>query len=167
MSGHALLVNLAAEPIPPSDILRRLKQVHPALGLKFYEPGAGVSSWAVTWKWRDDDPRRERIRRQEIPPDADIDIIAWLPLGCSVDEAAGFVERAVRHYPRDDIRALCDRLHHYNRVEAVQENWREVESRVMTRAEDLGKAATPRSVVPADLERPPQPQDTAGAAAPA
>lgn len=152
------------EPQPPTEIVRRLRQVHAALGLKFYHPAAGFSSWAVTWTWAANDPRRERIQRGEIRPDADFDIIAWLPLDCPVAEAAAYVERAVKHYPREDIQNLTNRLHHYNAVEAPAENWREVEAAVMTRAEDLGKAATPRAAVAVELREseqatpaPPQP----------
>jgi hypothetical protein len=149
MSG--IVLNPLGQPQPPSDIVRRLRQVHPALGLKFYQPGVGASAWALTWRWPDADPRREYIRRGQMAADADYDILTWLPLDCPVDQAAGYVERALAHHPREDIKSLVSRVHHYNAEAAVDANWREVETAVMTTAESLGKKATPRSVVPRDI----------------
>ena len=141
----ALVLNQLGLPEPPTEIVRRLKQIHPAFGLKFYRPAAASSLWALTWQWADNDPRRSYIRRGEIAPDADYDILAWLPLDCSVEQAAAYVERAVRGHPREDIKRLTERLQHYNQTTAVDENWTDVEAAVMTKAEDLGKKATPRS----------------------
>jgi hypothetical protein len=107
-----MILNFRGEPTPPSDIVARLAQVHPALALRFVS-----GAWAVTWTWAESDPRRERIRQGEIPEESAHDIVGYLPIGCSAEEAPAYIERSFKQFPRDDIKQLLERLHHYNTVE--------------------------------------------------
>jgi hypothetical protein len=42
------------------------------------------------------------------------DIIGYLPLGCSVDEAPAYLSKMVRAFPRDDIQRLSNAVESYN-----------------------------------------------------
>jgi hypothetical protein len=106
-------------PVPPSEIVERCKRIHPALGLKFAS-GLGGSGWAITWDWTEHDKRRATILTGVTDPKMAYDMVGYLPFGCSVDEAPGYIERSLKQYPREEVSKLCDRIHHYNRVEAPQ-----------------------------------------------
>lgn len=93
------------EPAPA--VLRRLHDLSPDLGLRHLHDGFGA--WAVTLRWREDDPRRAMIRAQEIADDPH-DIIGYAPYGTTADEVPGFVERHLRESGREDARALAGRL---------------------------------------------------------
>lgn len=49
--------------------------------------------WAICERWRENDPRRERIKTGELSPADDWDVIGFLPLGCSAEEVEGYVLR--------------------------------------------------------------------------
>jgi hypothetical protein len=42
------------------------------------------------------------------------DIIGYLPLGCSVDEAPAYLAKMIRAFPREDIQRLSDSVENYN-----------------------------------------------------
>lgn len=107
----ALILTDRGDPSPPSDIVRRLQQVHESLGLRWCG-----HAWGLTYRWRADDPRRAMMQSGELSPEHDHDILVYLPTDCSAEEAFGYMERAVTRnwMGRDDIRQLCDRLFHYN-----------------------------------------------------
>lgn len=110
------LLNDRGDPQPPADILNRLKGLHPAFGMRFAD-GIGGSGWAVTWEWPENDKRRAWIREGKYDPNAAYDRIGYLPFGCSVDQAAGYIERAFKAYPRDEIRKFAEATRQWNAVE--------------------------------------------------
>jgi hypothetical protein len=117
-SARPVLVrDLAGIPVPPSEIVERCKRIHPALGLRFAS-GLGGSGWAITWDWTEHDKRRAWILEGKTSPDGAYDIVGYLPFGCPVDEAPGYIERSLKQYPREEVSKLCDRIHHYNTTEA-------------------------------------------------
>ena len=111
----AIVLNLQGTPEPPTDIVAGLKRVHPNLGLR-YQEGHGGRNWAFTWTWPDDEPRREWIKQGKMSPDSAHDILCYLPLDCTLDQAAQYAERALLAYPRAEVSKLCERMHHYNNV---------------------------------------------------
>ena len=58
-------------------------------------PSLGGAYWAIKERWPDRDPRRERIKRQEIPPNADSDIITTFPASVRADDVVAWVDK---HY---------------------------------------------------------------------
>jgi hypothetical protein len=95
------------EVVPPPAVVRRLHDLSPDLGLRHLHESFGA--WAITLRWREDDPRRAMIRAQEIADDPH-DIIGYAPYGCAADEVPAFVERQLRESGREDARALAGRI---------------------------------------------------------
>lgn len=113
MPVPGVVLNSAGMPEPSPETVRRLKQVHPGLSLR-YVPGADDRVWMITMEWQNGDPRWEMVQRQELAPNASFDIIGYLPLGCSADEAAPYVERSLRTAVHEDVRNLTSRMLQYN-----------------------------------------------------
>lgn len=86
-----MIISALDDPIAPPLAQAALHAVDPRFFLKWI---TGVLRyWAICERWRENDPRRERIRTGELPPDKDWDAIGYLPLGCSVEEVEGYVLR--------------------------------------------------------------------------
>ena len=117
-----MIYGLDHQPVPPSEIVRRIKQVHPSLGLK-WAPGCFwsekrqrmVDSWAITEEWPENDRRRQQARDGKLPLDECHDIIVFLPEDCSADEAYGYiVNKMVANRGKESIKKLLERMHAYN-----------------------------------------------------
>ena len=102
----ALLLNERGIPQPPSDIQRRLREVHPDLSIRFVNPMTGA--WAICLDWAESDPRRVHVQRQDLDPFNTTDIIGYLPLDCSVAEAPAYVQKALRAYPKENVQRMAD-----------------------------------------------------------
>lgn len=103
----------AGIPVPPQEITERLTRMDPALGLRYLS-----AEWAVIWRWPADDPRWATVQSGETDPAFAFDIVGWLPITCSVDEAPAWLERTLRQYPKESVRKLCDRIAVWNTVDA-------------------------------------------------
>lgn len=112
----AIVLGADSLPVPPSEIIARCKRIHSALNLRFAE-GLSGSGWAITWEWPPSDRRWARVQAQEVDPLMAYDIVGYLPFGCSIDQAPGYIERALKQYPRDEVRRVVDRMSHWNAVE--------------------------------------------------
>lgn len=115
----ALILNSAGKPEPSPEISRRLRAVHAGLHLRFMEYADG--NWAVCMNWQPDDRRWEMVQRNELDPSSTYDIIGYLPLACSPDEAPAYLERSMRTYPRNDIKNMADKVIEYNETQPVNE----------------------------------------------
>lgn len=109
------LVNERGGPVPPADILSRTKTIHAALSLRFM-PDLDHSTWALTWEWPDTDSRWARVRSGEISRESAYDIIGYLPLDCTVEQAPSYIEAHLKHYPKEEIRKLHASVTHWNDV---------------------------------------------------
>lgn len=117
-----MIVDSQHRPVPPTEIVRRLRQVCPTLGLSFC-PGAFwseraqrmVDSWAITEDWEPSDPRHRRVQAGEIDPGHCFDVLTFLPADCSVDEAFGyFVRSCQRNRGKASVNQMLDRVHTFN-----------------------------------------------------
>ena len=124
-------------PYAPSDIVTRLRQVNPRLGL-LWRNGWNGAHWALVMEWDESDRRRSRVRSGELAPDEAHDILAFLPPDCSADQAYGYLVNAFRASSEENTRKLLDRVHTYNDnvLKAHEEsalsdalNWAEVRGR--------------------------------------
>jgi hypothetical protein len=102
----ALLLNGAGAPEPSPSVTRRLRAIHPGLFLR-HIPHAGPM-WAVCLTWPDNEPRREHVRSGELPPDRAHDIIGYLPMDASLDEAPAYLEKMFRTYPSESVQRMAD-----------------------------------------------------------
>lgn len=112
-----VLLNSAGQPEPPTHVVARLRALHAGLHLKFLSHTG--EHWAVCMTWGPDDRRWERVQRGETDPASTYDIIGYLPVDCSVDEAPSHLERVLRQYPKDEIRNMADHVQHYNATAPV------------------------------------------------
>lgn len=115
-----LVTNLNGAPEAPRDIVDRLRRVDPALGLRWM-PDLDRSSWALTWEWPLNDGRWARVQCNDISRESAYDIIGYLPVGCSIDQAAGYVETHLKQYPKEEIRKLHKAVQRWNEVEIPQQ----------------------------------------------
>ena len=107
-----VLLNSAGLPEPPTHVVTRLRALHAGLSLKFLDQTG--EHWAVCMAWQPDDRRWEWVQRNETNPNAAYDIIGYLPVDCSVDEAPAHLERVFRMYPKDEVRNMADHVQAYN-----------------------------------------------------
>ena len=110
MSG-VLLLNALGRPEPSPEVSRRLKAIHTGLSLRWVA-GAG-EHWAICMAWQPEDRRWATVQEGAYDPHLTFDIIGYLPMSCGPDEAAPYLERTFRTFPREDIQ----------RMSAAMENW--------------------------------------------
>lgn len=100
-------------PQPPEEIVRRLRQVNPHLGVRFVH-SCLEPYWALTWDWPENDPRRRGVLAGDVDPANCWDLLCMLPLDCSVDDAYGYFVNHCRRATREEIRGMLDRITAYN-----------------------------------------------------
>lgn len=112
-----VLLNSAGTPEPPTAIVKRLRALHAGLHLRFLEHTG--EHWAVCMDWQPEDARWERVQTGQTDPGSAYDIIGYLPILCSADEAPAYLERTFRQYPKDEIRNMADAVAKYNETTPV------------------------------------------------
>lgn len=143
-----MIYTMTGQPIPPSDVVRRLKQVDENLDLKFvaynttdYGNVNSVQYWAIIYRWRAEDPRNVMIQRGDMPRDAAYDVVTMLPLDCEVHQAFSLFERGARQLAgREDANLLRSRVHKWNEAaqqEAMKETKELAEELIATNAGTL------------------------------
>lgn len=137
-SARPVLVrDVEGVPLPPSEIVERCQRIHPLLGLRF-AGGLGGTGWAITWEWPENDKRWEWVRSGKYDPKCAHDIVGYLPFGCSVSEAPGYIERSLKQYPREEVKRLVERVSYFNAVEAPKAQVAEATAAVV---DDVMRAA--------------------------
>jgi len=106
-----LIRGLDEVPLPPSDLLAEIERRCPGAGLLYTRV-----SWAITLKWREDDPRRRFIQSGEMQPHGDFDVVGHLPVTCSLDQAPALIERELKNWPEDHFRELRNAITQWNDV---------------------------------------------------
>lgn len=89
----ALLFGASGKPEPSPEIQRRLQAIDPRLSLRFYEDYP--RHWSVVCGWRADDRRWAQVQSGAMDPSMAQDIIGWLPVDCSVEDAPAYLERTL------------------------------------------------------------------------
>jgi hypothetical protein len=94
-------------PLAPSSVLAELAEINPRLGLNYHK---FTRSFMLTLTLADDDPRREMIRRGELSPHADFEILCPVPADVPLDELRSWCAGQLRRVgqSRDDIRRMVD-----------------------------------------------------------
>lgn len=108
----AILVDDLGIPQPPSDVTRRLREVHPGAGL-LHTPHAGPQ-WAITLAWAADDPRWALVQSQAVNPNRTFDIIGYLPYDCAVDHAPSYLARVFRTSSRPEVQRMAEAVESHN-----------------------------------------------------
>lgn len=111
----ATILGLDHQPIPPSGIVDRIRQVDPHLDLMWGEGAFGAPGWWVIYRWPESDKRRSMIARGEMHPADAWDWFARLPPDCPVDQAYGYIVNAFRSSGHKEAKRLLGRTGEYNR----------------------------------------------------
>ena len=127
-----VVLNHRGTPEPSSEIQRRLRQVHPRLELRYIE--AFDAHWAICMRWAENDARWRMIQSNEVDPNRSIDIVGYLPMTCSPDEAPAHLEKSFREYPLDEVRRLTDFVSQYNAVQPAEQAMQEAIAEVLDSA---------------------------------
>lgn len=109
-----MLVTAIGDPVAPPLAQAALQAVDPRFFLKWVK---GVMQyWAICERWRDNDPRWERIQAGELSPENAWDVIGYLPLGCSAEEVEGYVLREFTRVtdPKKQAEAMVDAIEKEN-----------------------------------------------------
>lgn len=109
------LLTAAGHPVPPTDIVRRLRQLRPDLAMRWY-PSSQV--WGFTADWPPTDARWARVQAGEVSPDEAHDAICFAPREISADDAYHYLVRNLRTSSRDDLVKLLDGLATWNEAQS-------------------------------------------------
>ena len=71
--------------------------------------------------WEESDPRWKHVQSQEIDPLRSMDIVGYLPMRCSLDEAPAYLERSLRQFPRQDVQQIADGIVRFNETVPLQD----------------------------------------------
>lgn len=112
-----VLLNAAGQPEPPTHVVARLRALHAGLFMKFLEQTG--EHWAICLRWSPEDTRWEWVQRGETDPEMAYDIIGYLPMLCSIDEAPAYLERTFRQYPKDEVRRMADFVEQFNATQPI------------------------------------------------
>ena len=115
----AVLLNSTGQPEPPTHVVKRLRALHAGLFLKFLEQTG--EHWAICLRWSPEDTRWEWVQRGETDPEMAYDIIGYLPMLCSIDEAPAYLERTFRQYPKDEVRRMADFVEQFNATQPISQ----------------------------------------------
>lgn len=122
------------KPVPPSDIVARLRRIHPSLSLRYH-----AMTWQLTWEWPESDYRWEWVQKQHYPRESAFDVIGRIPMDCPLDQVPSYCEREFRNATRPEIRGLMDRVQQYNEQDVAQE---QVEAVVAATLDSLGSSVS-------------------------
>lgn len=122
------LVNNRGEPLPPTDVIERLRRIDERLSIEWVEGAWGVSYFGLFERWRQGDPRWSRVQNGEIGEASARDLVQMFPRTCPAPEMAAFVEhrwgsRAQPNDPKaeaDRLVAEANRLYEQAREQSVQ-----------------------------------------------
>lgn len=109
--GPAVLLNNRGEPLPPFDVVERLRRIDERLSIEWVEGAWGCSYFGLFQRWERGDKRWERVQSGEIPEKQARDLIQMFPRSCPPAEMAAFVEArwGSRAIPNDP-KAEADRM---------------------------------------------------------
>lgn len=141
----AVLLNSTGQPEPPTHVVKRLRALHAGLHLRFMEHTG--EHWAVCMTWTPEDRRWEWVQRGETDPASTYDIIGYLPMLCSAEEAPAYLERTFRQYPKDEVRRMADFVQQYNETTPVADAVNAAIAEALDNPVEPRKRGRPRKLV--------------------
>jgi hypothetical protein len=139
-------VDLAAEPEIAPDVLAGLREVDPSLTIRWHPL---MKCWMLLAAWDDNDPRRARVRAQELAPSEAVDLLDYLPAAASVEEAYSHVINTFRRISsrsdaQDMAARLVERVHHFNKAHQREQAMEAFGNNLMNYAEVMPTEAAPK-----------------------
>jgi hypothetical protein len=106
-------VGLQGMPTPAPEVVERLTRIDSHLGIRWIHE---LKCWAMTWTWKDTDPRRQMIQAGEMSPADAWDAIGYAPAEMPIEDAFAMLERNLRVCDRDYGKQLIDNIHNWNKA---------------------------------------------------
>ena len=103
------LITPRGDPVPPQDIVARLKALNPRYSLEWVSGAWGTSYYGLFEAWAENDRRWQTVQSGETPKHKARDLLYMFPPECSPREFAAYVEQRFGPAVRDP-RAEADRL---------------------------------------------------------
>jgi hypothetical protein len=153
MEHTMTLLNQHAQPIPNKEIVERLKRIDERLDVLFigypsrdFANTNMTANFVIIQRWRQDDKRRQMIQLGQMSENDDFDILAWLPLDCSVEQAYDYFLRACKGRFKEsrDIEYFLENIHKWNEAAKIPKEVKEyaeemIEANVNTLFREQGK----------------------------
>ena len=127
-------VGLAGLPIPSPEVVARLKQVDRHIGIRWMH---SMKCWMLTWEWKENDPRREMIQKQEMHPDDAFDALAFAPAELDIEDAYAYLVRGIRANTQEYAKSLIHSVHKWNEQQQ-EENAKPVMDEAFNEIEVMG-----------------------------
>lgn len=140
-------------PVPSPEIVKRLKQIDDRLDLKYfvwpsrdYANTNMTQNWGIIQRWSQTDKRRQMIQLGQMKEDDDFDVLCWLPIDCSVEQAHDYLLRACKGKFKSskDIEYVLNNIAKWNKEAAIPQEVKElaeelIESNAKTLFKEEGK----------------------------
>jgi len=109
--GGPTLISPRGDPLPPQDVVDRLRRIDGSLSIEWVEGAWGCAYFGLFQRWRSEDRRWAQVQNGEIAEAKARDLIQMFPRSCPAYEMAAFVEQrwGSRAQPKDP-KAEADRL---------------------------------------------------------
>lgn len=124
-----VLLNSAGMPEPSPETSRRLRAIHAGLFMRFL-PHV-TTHWAICLRWNENNPSWAQVQSGAMPEERAHDIIGYLPMDCSVDEAPAYLANMFREYPRDEVRNMAEAVLTHNMTAPVAQAAEQAMAEVM------------------------------------
>lgn len=109
------ILGLDHRPIPPHEIVERIKRIDPCLDLMWGEGSFGPPGWWLIYRWPEHDSRQRWVRDGTYGREDAFDWFARLPEDCPVDQAFGYVVNAFRDSAHPEAKRMLGRTGEYNK----------------------------------------------------
>ena len=136
-----LILGADAQPLVPPSISAALADIDPRLGL-LYHPA--LRAFCVTLRWPEDDPRREMIRRGDIDPNSDAELLCPVPAEVSLDDLHGWIRRQLVRVgqSREDVRRMIAA----NETRVAAQHAQVLEDKLTEARETLAASASAKTI---------------------
>jgi hypothetical protein len=128
------ILGLDHQPIPPTEIVDRIKQIDSHLDLKWGEGVSASPGWWLIYRWPENDKRWEMTKRGDMHPDDAWDWFTQLPSDCPVEQAYGFIVKTFRNSGHKEAKRLLGRTGEYN-AQRTKELWKPIQEEAMEMVE--------------------------------
>jgi hypothetical protein len=130
----APLVTPRGDPIPPQDVVQRLREIDRGLSIQWVAGAMGTHYFGLFQRWRESDRRWESVRAGEVQEKDARDLVTMFPPECPPASMAAWVEYrwGPRAIPKDPAKE-AERI-----VEASMRQRQSVDDAVVDRVTQTG-----------------------------
>lgn len=107
LGGGASLITAQGHPIPPQEVVQRLKQLSDRLSIEWVDGAWGAAYFGLFQRWGPEDPRWAQVQSGQVPEHQARDLVQMFPRECSAHDMAAYVENrwGDRNRANDPVKA--------------------------------------------------------------